>query len=727
MFLVFGYSVHGQGNLYDNMAEIRIYFQETNWRQILDSLFANYGEERRLKGNVVVNGKLFKEAGIRYKGFSSWEAGRNKNPLNIALDYTFKNSNYQGYSKLRLSNVLHDPSFVREVLSYEMARKYMPASQAFFANVYVNDELVGLYTNVESVDDRFLEKNFENPKLVLFKGNPSRLEYPFGQNSNLALVHGTDSSGYMPFYKLESGYGWEKLYSLIFTLNNDVENLPSVLNIDRTLWMHAFNYALVNLDSYIGYAQNFYLYLDENERFNPMVWDLNQSFGSFRLTDGTTLNLNVERAKRLNPLQHQTAATFSPRPLTKNLFQDSTLRKMYIAHLRTIMNENIATGLYFERGRELQSLISSSVAADTNKFYSFEAFQNNMENETTVGSARYPGLKNFMEARLAYLRTYPGFTGHPEIKSLVSTPERPSKNQQLEVTATITGAQRVFLYYRFARTHVFSKMAMENRVGSGDSIYAVNLLVEGKTVQYYLWAENPTAGIFSPEKAEHEFYTVDVLVEKNDIVVNEYFADENSGWIELYNNSSESLSLAGMYISQGSTRFQLPDTIMAKRSFFVIGYGSFASASTEIADFRLSLSGQDIGLQYSSENIINSLPAFKHNADCSIGRFPNGTGKAVFLIPGPKQYNQPAVLNSNEITVFPNPVSQTVFVSGQLPFSSTSIIIYNTMGQKVKEIVFNEEKQILTIPVDISGLAMGVYYVSVMSGQDIITRTIIVH
>ena len=50
----------------------------------------------------------------------------------------------QGINKLKLSNVIQDPSFIREVLSYEIARKYMPASLANFANLYINDTLWGL-------------------------------------------------------------------------------------------------------------------------------------------------------------------------------------------------------------------------------------------------------------------------------------------------------------------------------------------------------------------------------------------------------------------------------------------------------------------------------------------------------------------------------------------------------------------------------------------------------
>jgi spore coat protein CotH len=38
------------------------------------------------------------------------------------------------------------------------------------------------------------------------------------------------------------------------------------------LWMLAFNNVFVNLDSYTGgFSQNYYLYKDENRRFNPVV------------------------------------------------------------------------------------------------------------------------------------------------------------------------------------------------------------------------------------------------------------------------------------------------------------------------------------------------------------------------------------------------------------------------------------------------------------------------
>lgn len=62
---------------------------------------------------------------------------------------------------------------------------------------------------------------------------------------------------------------------------------------------------MVNLDSYIGqFKQNYYLYKDDNGRFNPIVWDVNISFGTFSGTG--TINLNDTAAKsELTPFLHE--------------------------------------------------------------------------------------------------------------------------------------------------------------------------------------------------------------------------------------------------------------------------------------------------------------------------------------------------------------------------------------------------------------------------------------
>jgi spore coat protein CotH len=126
-------------NFYDSQITntIEINFFDTNWDQILDIYYANdIGE--RIVATVVINGVQYDSCGVKYKGNSSYDINRTTNPFNIKLDYIKGSQNVDGYETLKLSNIWKDPSCVREVLAYEIARKYTTAPQANFANIYID-------------------------------------------------------------------------------------------------------------------------------------------------------------------------------------------------------------------------------------------------------------------------------------------------------------------------------------------------------------------------------------------------------------------------------------------------------------------------------------------------------------------------------------------------------------------------------------------------------------
>ena len=233
-----------QSNFYsvDSIRDIRIYFYATDWDYQLDSLYVQ-GDNERILADLIIDGSSYDSVGVRYKGFSSVSVNRVKNPFNIKLDYVIDGQDHNGVDKVKLSNVIHDPSFVREVLTYEIAANYLPSAKANYANVYINDTLWGLYTNVQAVNKVFLNDHFGNKYNPFFKCNPENLDVtPGGENSNLSNAHGNDSLDYEPYYTLKSNYGWEALYNLIDTLNNYSDSIEKILNVDRTLWMHAINY-----------------------------------------------------------------------------------------------------------------------------------------------------------------------------------------------------------------------------------------------------------------------------------------------------------------------------------------------------------------------------------------------------------------------------------------------------------------------------------------------------
>ena len=120
---------------------VEISFSQSNWNSLLNS--AKSSGNYLMAQSVTINGVVFDSVGVKYKGNSTYSANQIKNPWHIELD-TYKNQDYQGYKDIKLSNVAKDPSFLREVLSYQIIGKYMHAPLSNYAMVYVNSNLIGL-------------------------------------------------------------------------------------------------------------------------------------------------------------------------------------------------------------------------------------------------------------------------------------------------------------------------------------------------------------------------------------------------------------------------------------------------------------------------------------------------------------------------------------------------------------------------------------------------------
>lgn len=735
--------VFAQGDFYnaEKIQDIRIYFLEPDWKEILDSLIFTGDGTGRLLGDASINGTMFRNVGIRYKGFSSVDTNFLKNPFSIALDYQVKNRNYQGFTDIKLSNVIHDPSFIREVLSYEIARKYLPEPGANFANVYVNDTLIGLYTNVEAVNEGFSKRRYPPGKNTFFKGDPEVLQYPFGENANLAHSHGDDSLGYLPYYALESDYGWNDLYRLIRILNEQPDSIETVLNVDRTLWMHALNFVLLNLDSYIGYAQNYYMYRDENGRFNPILWDLNMSFGSFRHSDGSYHfnGITIAALKVLDPLTHLDFCV-SPRPLMTQLFSNERYRKIFFAHMRTILNENIRNGLYYERAAALQSLITPSVVNDSNKFYPDDDFTANLD--TTVGGSGgmilYPGIRELMRARMSYLDGLNGFSGSPVINGYSVDPPVPDRGEKIWITTAVSACDSVMLAYRNSSRALFVAIPMcddgaHHDGQAGDGIYGAVIVPEGYQLQFYFYAENDSTAVFSPERASTDYFSLQPRIRNGDLTINEIMNEDQStgSWIEICNNTPEDLGTNGWYLSDTPSfplKWSFPDTLIPAKSYLVINTGA---GSTGIpSSLRLNNSGGTI--IYTADNG-SRIDSVTYSGLCDIrsaGRYPNGYGNFLFMNPTPEACNSGPALQSDNFLLFPNPAADLIRVELTNPHAVITVNIYDVRG--VCMMTFSIPADVSTLSkvgfsLDVSLLPSGFYSVNLSSGDSTYNEKLVLY
>ena len=345
--------------------QIEIFFSQSNWDDSLDFYYANGLGERLVADSILIDGEADQNVGVKYKGNSSYNVNNTKNPLNIKLDYINTGQSIDGYNVLKLSNGFRDPSFVREVLAYQIAREYMPAPKATYANVFVNGNLIGLYTCVQSIDNDFTNENFYERKGPFFKAENTGVSVPGCMGQLGILEYYSDTNCYQRAYEMQSTDDWTKLGNFLDTLNNHFTQIESVMDIDRSLWMMAFENLTVCLDGPINsIPHNFYLFQNNNGIFSPILWDMNMVFGTF--TNGLPPPVSVNDLQELDIFHNSNDPS---NKLTTQIFSNDRYNRMYVAHMRTILNEKFVNNYYTSQALDLQSVIDNYVSSDPNTFF----------------------------------------------------------------------------------------------------------------------------------------------------------------------------------------------------------------------------------------------------------------------------------------------------------------------------------------------------------------------
>ena len=727
---------YGQG-FYDTntIQEIRLTFSQSNWDALLDAAQAT--DTYIAAESVSINGTVFTNVGVKYKGNSSYNPTFAKNPFRIELD-TYQNQNYQGYTDLKLSNVIFDPSFVRETLGFHIVRQYMQAPLANYANVYVNDVLVGLYSNIESISKKFVNSRFGSNNNAFFSCSPPAGAGPGTTNfPNLAYL-GLNSASYESAYEIKSTDGWLDLINLTNTLSNNINNIENILDVDRALWMLALDNVMVNLDSYIGqFKQNYYLYKGDNGRFSPVMWDLNMCFGTFGMT-GTGAPLNSTTAKsQVPPTLHSAETSW---PLIQKLLAVPSYKKKYLAHYKTILNENFTNNSYFSTAQAFQSLINASVLADTNKFYSNAQFASNMTTDVNVGNNTAPGLSALMSARTTYLSALSDFTAtQPSISNITLATNNPALASTVAITATITNtnANAVYLGHRTNPYLPFTKVVLyddgaHNDGAAGDNVYGNLIPVNAITTQYYIYAENSTIGRFSPDRAEHEFYTITAsypIINAGDVTINEIIAQNTMGttdemgqyedWVELYNTTNNDLNLAGYYLSDSTTnltKWQFPlNSIIPANGYMIVWADNDITDGPLHATWKLSVSGESVTLASPSQTIVDQVIFDAQISDVAYARIPNGTGSFVQQAPtfnanNEGELNVAVVADFNaSLSFYPNP-TQSLFYIANAAFEITNVKVHNLQGQLLYQ---NTDNNTNAVILNFESYSKGMYLVTV--------------
>lgn len=126
-------------------------------------------------GSMEWAGTTYDNLGVRLKGamggsFASLN-GKAAFKVKFNLDACGGDADFFGLESLTLNNLRQDLSMVHEYLGYQVFRALdVPAPRVGYAQVSVNGELYGLYANVESIDDVFLARHFDDATGNLYEG-----------------------------------------------------------------------------------------------------------------------------------------------------------------------------------------------------------------------------------------------------------------------------------------------------------------------------------------------------------------------------------------------------------------------------------------------------------------------------------------------------------------------------------------------------------------------------
>ena len=142
----------------DTLQVVSFVFKQANWKA---QLVSNYASKTFIRCDVTINGVLFKDAGVRYRGNSSYSklpTGSEKQPYKVKLDAFVAGQNYQGYATLNFSNNFMDPTWVREPVGYYVFRQFIPAPKSNYLTLKINNVDYGPFINTQQMNKAFLRE-----------------------------------------------------------------------------------------------------------------------------------------------------------------------------------------------------------------------------------------------------------------------------------------------------------------------------------------------------------------------------------------------------------------------------------------------------------------------------------------------------------------------------------------------------------------------------------------
>jgi len=680
-----------------------------------------------------MNSDTLEEVGFRLRGNTSRTA--DKKSFKLSFNTFVNGRKFHGLEKMNINGSHNDPTNARVKIALDLAAKVgVPGPRANHVKLYINDSYFGLYTNVEHMDEEFVDLRFGNKSGNLYKCLwPAQLNY-LGTNPALYKF---ENSGRRAYELKTNTYNddYSDMAHFIDVLNNTSLDelaceLEQVFNVDTYLKAVAYEMLIGHWDNYIFNKNNFYLYHNlESSQFEYILFDVDNTLG---------INWFAGNFDFSNRNIYNWSAPGEPRPMYTRMLEVQKYRD----RLSLFINQQITTHLHPDSlapiANDLRQKIQPSMIADP--LYSLDyGFTIDDFNESFTESVGYwfipHGIGSFVQTRYNAALTQLQLNSiAPVFTQVQSTPSH--FGEPISITAKVYDDEQITavnLYHQIngATQATISMLddGMNNDGAANDGVYGAVLpaINEDAVITYFLDATDNNNELTTFPECDNLYHYVgssalplrinEVMSANTSTIADE--AGEYDDWIELHNFGTEDIDLSGMFLTDNPSlpeKWPFPEICIKAGAYLLLWADKDPEQGATHCNFKLSSDGERLVLLDTEENNFAQMDIVDYPAqsdDDSWARLPNGDGPFASLDASPGYSNDPNAtteLNNSNFQIQPNPASDLVQITLDDFYLNFDLRILDGSGR----LVFSGSGHGLDYFLDVSGFSQGVYFMEIV-------------
>jgi hypothetical protein len=231
--------------------------------------------EAIVTGAVTVFGTTLDPIELTIKGgLGSEREFDEKAAFRLNLDRHLPGARIRGQEHLTLNNMVQDTSATHETIAYRLMREAgVPAPRVAHVELYLNGLYRGLYLNVETPDDQFLKRHFDDPLGNLYEGIYGA-DITLGAMSSLER----DEQG---LGDVDDGTEVTRLAEFLAQEPDESHwaEYQARIDVDRTLKMLAAEVVTQHWDGYFWFPNNYRIYHSPTgDQWTLLPWGCDQTF-----------------------------------------------------------------------------------------------------------------------------------------------------------------------------------------------------------------------------------------------------------------------------------------------------------------------------------------------------------------------------------------------------------------------------------------------------------------